>query len=97
MFKLSDVLERYHVIPGVSAQDKAAVIDELARRAAIALKLPDADIRAALLAREQLGSTGVGNGVAIPHARVEGLSRPFGMFARIVPALDFTAIDFVTT
>jgi nitrogen PTS system EIIA component len=93
MFKLSDVLERHHVIPGLNARDKTAVIDELARRAAIALKLNDADIRAALLARERLGSTGVGHGIAIPHARVEGLRQPFGMFARIEPPVDFAAID----
>jgi len=93
MFKLSEVLERHHVIPGLNAQDKAAVIDEFSRRAAVALKLSDIDIRAALLARETLGSTGVGHGIAIPHARVEGISKPFGMFARIEPAVDFEAID----
>lgn len=93
MFKLSDALERPHVIPGLHADNKAALIDELARRAAISLKLNDADIRAGLLAREQLGSTGVGHGIAIPHARVEGLTKPFGMFARIEPPVDFGAID----
>lgn len=93
MFKLSDVLERHHVIPGLHANDKIGLIDDLARRAAISLKLNDADIRAALLAREQLGSTGVGHGIAIPHARIEGLDKPFGMFARIEPPVDFDAID----
>jgi PTS system nitrogen regulatory IIA component len=43
--------------------------------------------------REELGSTGVGNGVALPHARLRGLSTPFGLFARLRHGIDFEAID----
>ena len=93
MFKLSDVIERHHVVPGLDARDKASLLEELARRAAVALKVNEGKIKAALHAREHLGSTGVGNGVAIPHARIEGLKQPFGMFARIEPAIAFGAID----
>ena len=90
---LADFLERQHVVPGLNAGDKASLLAELARRAGLALKTDDGAIRAALAARERLGSTGVGQGVAIPHARLHGLARPFGLFARIEPAIDFGAID----
>lgn len=93
MFQLTDVIERHHVVPGLDARDKASLLDELARRAALALKVDEGRIKASLQARELLGSTGVGQGVAIPHARIEGLKQPFGMFARIEPAIAFDAID----
>lgn len=93
MLKLSDVIERHHVVPGLHASDKVSLLTELARRAALALKADEAEIAAALLAREHLGSTGVGHGVAIPHARVERLTKPFGLFARIEPPIPFDAID----
>ena len=93
MFKLADILGRQHVVPGLNAGDKASLLAELARRAALALKRDDAPVRQALEAREGLGSTGVGQGVAIPHARIEGLTQAFGMFARMEPPIDFGAID----
>ena len=58
-----------------------------------ALGLKQRDVHEAVLERERLGSTGVGEGVAIPHARIETLSRPVGGFARLQEAADFEAID----
>jgi len=46
-----------------------------------------------IIKREELGSTGVGNGVALPHARLQGLTTPFGVFARLRHGIDFEAID----
>jgi PTS system nitrogen regulatory IIA component len=91
--RICDALDRRHVIPGLEGTDKATVLQELARRAAVALKMDETAIAGALMAREQLGSTGVGGGVAIPHARIVGLDKAFCMFARIEPAIDFSAID----
>lgn len=93
MFKMEEVLDRRHVIPGLSAPDKTALLEELARRAAVALKLNENIVIAALRDRERLGSTGVGQGVAIPHARIMGLTRSFGMFVRAEPSVDYDAID----
>src|SRR5690242_18615899 len=75
------------------AQPKPQLLDGLARRAAGSLQLPEAAILEAILQREALGSTGVGQGVAIPHARVAGLGQFFGLFARLDHAIDFAAID----
>ena len=57
------------------------------------LHLPVEEISAALLKREALGSTGTGGGVAIPHARVPGIGKPFGMLVRLDKAIDFDSID----
>jgi nitrogen PTS system EIIA component len=50
-------------------------------------------VEAALLAREQLGSTGLGGGFALPHARIEGLDGFLGLFVRLAKPVDFAAID----
>ncbi len=55
--------------------------------------LAQADIFTSLIGRERLGSTGVGHGVALPHARVPGTERALGIFVRLEQAIDFDAID----
>src|SRR5690242_2791210 len=77
----------------LSAQGKPQLLDTLARRAAATLRLAETVILEAILQREALGSTGVGQGVAIPHARIPGLGHFFGLFARLDHAIDFAAID----
>jgi PTS system nitrogen regulatory IIA component len=77
----------------VHAADKTDILRMLAGRAADALGLPAKDILGVILKREQLGSTGTGGGIAIPHARVAGLGKPFGILARLSNAIDFDAID----
>ena len=88
-----DLLEPGNVVLDLRAADKRRLLDELARRAS-ALSGVDAGIVAeALISRERLGSTGMGSGIAIPHARLPALARPVGLFARLRPPLDFDAID----
>ncbi len=66
---------------------------ELSRRAAAALSIGQPAIQHALQQREDLGSTGLGKGFALPHARLAGLSRPFALFARLARPIDFAAVD----
>jgi PTS system nitrogen regulatory IIA component len=75
------------------ASDKRNVITELARRAASVLSLDASAVTKALLAREELGSTGMGEGFALPHARLAGVEKPFGIFARLGKPVDFDAVD----
>lgn len=77
----------------VRAFDKADILRLLAGRAADATGLPAADILNVLRKREELGSTGTGGGIAIPHARMAGLPKPFGILARLADGIDFDAID----
>lgn len=73
--------------------NKERVLRELAQRAAVLLDADPEMVRKALLKREDLGSTGLGNGIALPHARIAGLEKPFGLFAVLKPAVQFDAID----
>ena len=91
--ELSDLLTPERVITDLQATDKRALLGELGRRAGALLKMPAGAITEALESREQLGSTGLGGGFALPHARLEGLSRFFGMFVRLTRPIPFDAID----
>jgi len=57
------------------------------------LEIPTRDVVAAAMERERLGSTGVGNGVALPHARIEGIDRVMAGFARLTEPMDFDSVD----
>jgi PTS system nitrogen regulatory IIA component len=81
------------VLANVKASGKKAILAELASRAASVFKLDERRLFERLLERERLGSTGIGGGIAIPHARVASLAKPVGLFARLVHPIDFDAID----
>lgn len=79
----------------VRAESKAEILDCLVERFAVVYDLDAAAVAQAIGAREALGSTGFGRGVAIPHARLDGLSRPVSAFLRLEAPVDFDAADAV--
>ncbi len=90
---VDDILAPEEVVLGLRASAKTALLEDLARRAAQSLALDAATILGALVFREGLGSTGIGDGVALPHARLESVRKPFGLLARLREPLDFDAVD----
>ncbi len=90
---IAEFLAPADVVVGLRVTSKESLIRELARRAAAATGIDAAVIANALLARELLGSTGLGRGFALPHARVPGLTHFFGAFARLARPIDYQAID----
>ncbi|GAB6841700.1 PTS system nitrogen regulatory IIA component [Methylorubrum rhodinum] len=90
---IDDILAPSDVVHGLRASGKTALLEDLARRAAQSLDLDADTILGALVRREGLGSTGVGDGVALPHARLETVRKPFGLLARLREPLDFDAVD----
>lgn len=90
---VKDFLVTRHILTDLQATDKAGLLRELSRRAGAALNIPSEPISTALLKREGLGSTGMGNGFAIPHACIAGVSEPFGMLVRLDDPVDFEAVD----
>jgi len=90
---LADLMHRDHVFVRLRAADKPRLLQELARRAGAALGLAPAEIAAALAAREGLGSTGVGAGIAVPHAQVSHLPATAAFFAQLERPVDFASID----
>ena len=91
--QIADFLSPDDTLCNVRAADKDRLLRELTGRAASALRLDAAALADAIAQRERLGSTGMGDGIAIPHARIAGLSKPFGLLARLRRAIDFAAID----
>lgn len=91
--KVSDFLVADNISVGVAAADKQKLLKELAQRAGPAVNIPPDRILAELCKREDLGSTGVGGGVAIPHARFLQLGKPLGMLLRLKKPIDFDAVD----
>jgi PTS system nitrogen regulatory IIA component len=81
------------VIANLKANSKKQALQELSARAAKITGQHERAIFDTLLERERLGTTGVGNGIAIPHGRLPGLDKLYGLFARVERPIDFDSID----
>jgi len=90
---LTDLVAPTAIIPGLKVNGKKQALQELAARAAELTGQNERAILEILLQREKLGSTAVGNGVAIPHGKLPKLGRLVGLFARLERAIDFDALD----
>jgi PTS system nitrogen regulatory IIA component len=89
----ADLLTLSGVLVGLRAQTKAALLTELAQRSAKAAAVPPETIAAALAAREALGSTGFGQGIAVPHARLEGLDHVVCLLVQLAKPVAYDAVD----
>ena len=90
---LTDLITPNSVIAGLKVNSKKQLLQELAARAAELSGQSESTILEILQQREKLGSTGVGNGIAIPHGKLPKLDRLFGLFARLDRPIDFEALD----
>lgn len=91
--ELADILAPECVLLCTDISDKATLMERLAHAAAQATGLEAVVVLAALNEREELGSTGLGNGISIPHGKLPGLDHVVAVFARLEPAIDFDAVD----
>jgi PTS system nitrogen regulatory IIA component len=90
---IEELLDRRAVTPKVCASSKRQALSMIAEMAARRFDLDAGEVLDALLAREQAGSTGVGYGVAVPHARLAGLDRMRGVFLRLEAPVEFDSVD----
>jgi PTS system nitrogen regulatory IIA component len=90
---IADLITPASIAPNLRVANKKQLLQELAKRVAPLVERHERAIFDTLLERERLGSTGIGNGTAVPHGRVAGLQRIFGYFARLERPIDFEAID----
>jgi PTS system nitrogen regulatory IIA component len=90
---LTDLIVPEAVIPTLKVNSKKQAIQELAAKAARLTGQNERTIFETLLQREKLGSTGVGEGIAIPHGKLPKLEKLFGLFARLDRPVDFEALD----
>jgi PTS system nitrogen regulatory IIA component len=91
--KIKEFLSAADVAIDVRAADKGSLLKELACRAAAAVNLPAEMVVAEIEKRDDLGSTGIGRGVAIPHARLREIKKPVGLLARLKGPIEFDAVD----
>lgn len=79
--------------PSLSAGNKRSLLQQMATLAGQRLEIDSADVLASVTEREKLGSTGFGHGVAIPHGKVDGLSRIYCLLVRLAEPVEYKAID----
>jgi nitrogen PTS system EIIA component len=94
--KLSDIMVTEAIIPELRGATRDEVITELVESLANAAAITKRNVQAtidAVLAREAQATTGIGKGVALPHAKFKGLSRPVGTIGRSAGGIDFSALD----
>jgi PTS system nitrogen regulatory IIA component len=92
---IRDVIQPQTIVFRLEASTKADLLRVLAKEASAAVALPEKIILHALSAREELGSTGIGQGIALPHARLVGLAKPFTLAGRMREPIAFESIDGV--
>src|SRR3954470_9639689 len=90
---LSDLVAPNAIMPALRVNGKKQTLQEVAARAAELTGQNERTIFEILMQREKLGSTGVGNGIAIPHGKLAKLDKLFGLFARLERPIDFEALD----
>lgn len=90
---IDDILRPEAIIPSLRASTKKQVLLELGEKAAQLSNLSARAVFDALMQRERLGSTGIGDGIAIPHGKLARCERIFGIFARLERPIDFEALD----
>ena len=90
---LGDLVSVNAIFPAVKANSKKQLLQLLAEKAAGLTGIPEREIFDTILQRERLGSTGAGNGLAIPHGKLRSIGKITGLFARLENPVDFEAID----
>jgi len=91
--EIIDLIGTEAVVPSLKATSKKQALQELAKHSAALTGMSERAIFDVLLERERLGTTGIGNGVAIPHGKLAEIKKLHGLFARIEAPIDFDAID----
>jgi len=91
--EIADLISPRSVVAQLRAANKKQVLQELAKRAAVMTGIHERTIYDVLIERERLGTTGIGMGIGIPHGRIPGLTKLYGLFVRLERLVPFEAID----
>ena len=92
---LDCIIDKQSVLANVKARNKKQLLQELSQALSAIVAVDHRIIFETLLKREKLGSTGIGQGIAIPHGKVPSLNRVYGLFARLSQPVDFDSVDTV--
>ena len=91
--EIADLITPRGVVAQLRAANKKQALQDLAKRASVVTGIQERTIYDVLIERERLGTTGIGMGIGIPHGRLPGLTKLYGLFARLERAIPFEAID----
>ena len=91
--QISDLLSPEGVLPSLKVKDKKQLLQQLADRASQITRVPQSRILETLIERERLGTTGVGQGIAIPHGRLTEIKKITGIFAKLETPIEYEAVD----
>jgi nitrogen PTS system EIIA component len=91
--QISDLLSPEGVLPSLKVKDKKQLLQQLAEKASQITRVPAARILETLVERERLGTTGVGQGIAIPHGRLAEITKITGVFAKLETPIEYEAVD----
>jgi nitrogen PTS system EIIA component len=91
--ELADIVSQDAIVPCAKVASKRQLLQLIAEKASELVGIETSVIFETLLNREQLGSTGLGNGIAIPHGKIKGLPGVTAVFARLAEPIDFDAVD----
>lgn len=90
---LADIIDARTILPCLKVQNKKQLLQELAQGIASQVAIDSRLVFETLLQREKLGSTGLGQGIAIPHGRLPSITRVYGLFARLHHPVPFESVD----
>ena len=90
---LAEIISAQAVIPHLKAQNKKQLLQDLAQAMAPLVAVDHRIVFESLLTREKLGSTGLGQGIAIPHGRLPNITRVYGLFARLTTPVAYDSVD----
>jgi PTS system nitrogen regulatory IIA component len=91
--KISEIIDTGAVLPSLKATTKKQVLQDMAQQLARLVAIDQRIIFETLLTREKLGSTGLGQGIAMPHGRMPGLQHVTGLFAKLATPIDYDSVD----
>jgi PTS system nitrogen regulatory IIA component len=91
--KIADIIDAGAVLPSLKAKTKKQVLQDVAQQLARLVAIDQRIIFETLLTREKLGSTGLGQGIAMPHGRIAGLTQVTGLFAKLATPVDYDSVD----
>jgi PTS system nitrogen regulatory IIA component len=95
--KITDFLSRETIVPALASRDKNAALEEMAEYLGATHHLDRNKVLKVLLERERISTTAIGEGVAIPHGKLNGVERVVGVFARSPDGIDFASLDGAPT
>ena len=91
--EINELMTPDAIIPALRVTSKKQALQEISKRAAELIRLPERTIFEVLVERERLGTTGVGHGIAIPHGKLANIDKLYALFARLETPIDFDSID----